>query len=384
MRLSELQLPAAQPAFSSGLAALLIAGSTLNPLPSYAATDNAAIGKCVVSQCTAPLARCVTTSPSCLANLLCIQTCTDRADESECQIKCGDKFTDAAVEAFTKCAVMDKQCVPQRQDDGAWPVPKQEALVDKFKPEMLTGPWYISAGLNRAFDTFDCQLHRFESPSPSKLVGNLQWRIKDPVAGTNFVTRYAIQEFVQDENVPGILYNHDNEFLHYQDDWYILGSRENEYVVVYYRGSNDAWDGYGGAVVYSKEPSLPRKWIPEITEQLAKINLKWSDFQETDNSCRKAESKLEELEADLVLVETKVAGGLQLAGKEIAKDAVLLEKLVEKDVVLAEKEAIKDVIVVEKQVVKGIMAVEQEVEKDFVGLEEEVAKDFRGLFGKKK
>jgi hypothetical protein len=164
-RLSELQLPAAQPAFSSGLAALLIAGSTLNPLPSYAATDNAAIGKCVVSQCTAPLARCVTTSPSCLANLLCIQTCTDRADESECQIKCGDKFTDAAVEAFTKCAVMDKQvpalasaaapvadsaattrsghpapsraqCVPQRQDDGAWPVPKQEALVDKFKPEV--------------------------------------------------------------------------------------------------------------------------------------------------------------------------------------------------------------------------------------------------------
>jgi len=325
----------------------------------------------------------VTTSPSCLANLLCIQTCTNRPDESECQIKCGDKFTDAAVEAFTKCAVTDKQCVPQRQDDGAWPVPKTEVLDTKFKPEMLTGPWYISAGLNKAFDTFDCQLHRFESPSPSKLVGNLQWRIKDPVAGTNFVTRYAVQEFVQDDQVPGILYNHDNEFLHYQDDWYILASRPEEYVVVYYRGNNDAWDGYGGAVVYTKAPSVPKKWIPEITEALAKIDRKWSDFEETDNSCRVAESKLEELEADLVLVETKVAGGLQLVGKEVVKDVTLIEKEVEKDVVLVEQEALKDVQIVEKKVVKGITAVEKEVEKDVVGLEQEVEKDIKGLFKKK-
>lgn len=42
------------------------------------------------------------------------------------------------------------------------------------------------------------------------------------------VSRSALQEFIQDENVPGILYNHDNEFLHYQDDWYIIGQRENE------------------------------------------------------------------------------------------------------------------------------------------------------------
>ena len=33
---------------------------------------------------------------------------------------------------------------------------------------------------------------------------------------------------------------------------------------------------------------------------------RWSDFQQTDNSCRAAESKLEELEAYLQLVETKV------------------------------------------------------------------------------
>jgi len=353
-------------------------------MASFAVTDSSAIGKCVVSQCTVPLAKCVTTSPTCLANLLCIQTCTGRADESECQITCGDKFTDSKVEAFTKCAVSEKQCVPQRQDDGSWPVPKTEALVTKFSPETLTGNWYISAGLNRAFDIFDCQLHKFESPSPTKLVGNLQWRIKDPVAGTNFVTRYAIQEFVQDENVPGILYNHDNEFLHYEDDWYILGQREEEYVVIYYRGNNDAWDGYGGAVVYTREPSVPKKWIPEIKESLKKINLKWEDFAETDNSCRAAESKLEELEADLQLVETKVAGGLQIVAQEVSKDVVAIEREVAKDVLLVEQEAVKDITIVEKKVVKNIVAVEKEVEKDLTKIEKEVEKDVKGLFGVKK
>lgn len=43
------------------------------------------------------------------------------------------------------------------------------------------------------------------------------------------------------------MYNHDNEYLHYQDDWYVVASKEDQYVFVYYRGQNDAWKGYGGA-----------------------------------------------------------------------------------------------------------------------------------------
>lgn len=61
-----------------------------------------------------------------------------------------------------------------------------------------------------------CIRRRAARPVDGLQVGNLQWRIKDPIAGTRFVTRYAVQEFVQDPKVPGILYNHDNEFLHYQ------------------------------------------------------------------------------------------------------------------------------------------------------------------------
>jgi len=373
--------------------AIVLSSTVVAPPEAIAATDGAAIGKCLIGKCQAPLARCVA-DPVCAANLLCIQTCTNRPDEGDCQIKCGDEFSNDVVGDFTKCAVTDKKCVPQRQDDGSWPVPANTALVEKFSPEMLTGPWYISAGLNKAFDTFDCQLHKFEVPADNKLVGNLQWRIKDPIAGTNFVTRYTVQEFVQDDKVPAILYNHDNEFLHYQDDWYILGARDEAYVVVYYRGSNDAWDGYGGAVVYTREAKFPKKYYKEVDESLSKVGLKLKDFVLVDNSCKAAETKLEELEADLELVETRVASGLldaeKVFVKELTKDVVAVENEVVKDVVAVEREVVKDVVAVEREVVKDVVAVERELERDVRRVEGEVVKDeqavvrfVRGLFPQK-
>jgi len=355
-------------ALAGAAAALLLSGSlVVTPLPSLAyVTDGAAIGKCLLSNCQLPLAKCVT-NPTCAANLLCIQTCTNRADEAQCQIKCGDEFSNDVVGAFTKCAVTDKGCVPQRPDDGTWPVPKDELLVQKFSTEALAGDWYISAGLNKAFDIFDCQLHKFTAPSPQKLVGNLQWRIKDPLAGTNFVTRYTVQEFEMDKTRQGILYNHDNDFLHYQDDWYILAQKDEKYVVVYYRGNNDAWDGYGGAVVYTRSAALPKEYIPELRDVVAKVGLKWDDFTLVDNSCKASEGKLEEFEKDLQFVETRAAGGLQFVGKEVVKDVVGLEKEVVKDVVGLEKEVVKDVVGLEKEVVKDIENEANAISKFFSG-----------------
>lgn len=55
---------------------------------------------------------------------------------------------------------------------------------------------------------------------------------------------------------PAKLENHNNPFLHYTDDWYVLGFRPDEYLLVYYIGNNDAWEGYGGATVYTKYAPL--------------------------------------------------------------------------------------------------------------------------------
>jgi violaxanthin de-epoxidase len=329
--------------------------------------ETAGVGTCLITKAPFALARCIV-DPTCLANLACIQTCTGKPDEGECQVKCGDEFSNDVVGAFTKAAVSDTKCVPQRPDDNSYPVPQPSALVQSFDTAMLDGDWYITAGLNPSFDIFDCQFHKFSIPGPGKLKGDLQWRIKDPLAGTQFVTRATVQEFVQDEKEPGILYNHDNEFLHYQDDWYILAAKPREYVLIYYRGNNDAWDGYGGAVVYTPTPTLDPKYYDELDVALQKIGKRWADFKLTDNSCKARESRLEEFENDIIFVESKAATGIQL-----------LEKVVEDEAVAIEREFVKDINIVDKEIIKDAVAVERELEKDATAIEKELEKDVKKL-----
>lgn len=133
------------------------------------------------------------------------------------QIGCGDLFANGVVDKFNACAISDNPCVPQKPDENLYPIPPDTALVPSFEVERLKGVWYISAGQNPTFDTFDCQLHTFNPTSPTTFVANLTWRIRTPDGG--FFTRSADQEFVQQTDKPALLLNHDNEFLHYQDDW---------------------------------------------------------------------------------------------------------------------------------------------------------------------
>ena len=51
---------------------------------------------------------------------------------------------------------------------------------------------------------------------------------------------------------PAYLRNDGNKYLNYTDDWYVLAQKPDEYAVIYYRGNNDAWKGYGGATVYTR------------------------------------------------------------------------------------------------------------------------------------
>ena len=139
---------------------------------------------------------------------------------------------------------------------------------------------------------FPCQVHFFTETEPGKFYGKLNWRVEEPDG--EFFTRDALQEFVQDPEQPGHLVNHDNEYLHYQDDWYIIDYEYDNnqaglppFAFVYYRGSNDAWDGYGGVVVYTREAKLPDSLLPRLREAAKKIGYDYDkDFTATDNSCK--------------------------------------------------------------------------------------------------
>ena len=267
-----------------------LAAWTQAPIIAQAATDSGAIVGCLLKKCPLPLAQCVT-NPKCLANVICINTCNGRPDEIECQIECGNLWENEVVGNFNKCAVSDMSCVPQQQDDGSYPVPRDDQVVPQFSTKLFRGRWFITAGQNKLFDTFPCQVHFFEETRDGAFFGKLNWRVEEPDG--EFFTRDALQSFVQDPKQPSHMINHDNEYLHYKDDWWIIDYEYDDnkdgvppFAFVYYRGSNDAWDGYGGVVVYTRASAMPPELIPRLRVAAQKVGFDFDrDFTLTDNTC---------------------------------------------------------------------------------------------------
>ncbi|KAK9810810.1 hypothetical protein WJX73_009081 [Symbiochloris irregularis] len=283
-----------------GTAAAVLLSGVLIAGPTQAA-DFAKVGTCLLTSCQVALARCLGDG-ECLENLACLNLCNNKKDETACQIRCGDLYSDAAISTFNACAVSDKKCVPQRVDSGPGAqVPTEDKLSKSFDLDNFQGRWYITAGLNPLFDQFDCQEHYFGVPEPGKLVAKINWRI--PRGKQDFIERSVVQRFVQQEN-PALLLNHGNSYLHYEDDWFIIKSRPDVYNFIFYRGNNDAWKGYTGGTVYTRAATLPEEYIPELKEAAESIGLNWADFKITDNSCKphppatSKPTKFRELEED--------------------------------------------------------------------------------------
>eukprot|EP01039_Chlorochromonas_danica_P003415 gene3415-3742_t len=343
---------------------------TMSPISNSQAADTIAVGKCLLQSCQLELAQCML-NPKCLANVVCLNACNGRKDEAACEIRCGDLFENDVVGKFNSCAVSQKKCVPQKQDEGLWPMPAKEGTVKSFDTSIWNGRYYISAGLNKIFDTFDCQVHFFTSPEPGLFYAKLFWRITEPDG--EFFTKNAIQRFKQDPDNPAHLINHDNEYLHYKDDWYILDYEPDDFVLVYYRGSNDAWDGYGGAFLYTRTPTARPELFPRLEKAMerAKLPYKWSDFVLNDNSCKKLE------ESPTILRE------------QFAKRLLITsEEELQEQLTAARNAAINTVVEEEKEAEKSISYLEQELEKfqkeivnDAIKVEEVVADEVKAIVG---
>lgn len=78
--------------------------------------------------------------------MVCLNTCNGKADEQACQIKCGDLFENDVVGTFNSCAVSQKKCVPQKQDEGEYPLP---AKVSTISEELLIAIYITSTAVLR-------------------------------------------------------------------------------------------------------------------------------------------------------------------------------------------------------------------------------------------
>ncbi|KAL5216939.1 hypothetical protein ABZP36_008340 [Zizania latifolia] len=151
---------------------------------------------------------------------------------------------------------------------------------------------------------------------------------------TGFFTRLAVQQFVQDPSQPAILYNHDNEFLHYQDDWYIISfkveNKEDDYIFVYYRGRNDAWDRYGGVVLYTRSKVVPGTIALELERAAKNVGRDFSTFIRTDNTCGPEPPLVERIEKTVEEGEKTIIREVQeieVEVEELEKEEVILFKM---------------------------------------------------------
>ncbi|KAK8689783.1 hypothetical protein V6N13_088494 [Hibiscus sabdariffa] len=172
------------------------------------------------------LAKCIA-NPSCAVNVACLQTCNNRSDETECQVKCSS-----------------------------------------FK---------IANG--------DCAFC-------------ITFLLLDSLV--NMVCMYIISSKI--ENKP------------------------YDYVFVYYRGRNDAWDRYGSVVVYTRNVVLPETIVPELERATQKVGRNFNKFIKTDNTygpepplVERLEKKVEEGEQTLIREVEEIEGEVEKEVEKVGK-----------------------------------------------------------------
>lgn len=115
-----------------------------------------------------------------------------------------------------------------------------------------------------------------------------------------------------------------NAFLWHDYCRYILSSKienkSDDYVFVYYRGSNDAWDGYGGAVVYTRSAVLPETIVPELERAAKTVGRDFNKFIKTDNSCGPEPPLVERLEKTVEAGERTIVREVQELEGEVEKE----------------------------------------------------------------
>lgn len=140
---------------------------------------------------------------------------------------------------------------------------------------------------------------------------------------------------------------------------------------MYYRGRNDAWDGYGGAVVYTRSSVLPESIVPELQKAAKSVGRDFSTFIRTDNTCgpepplvERLEKKLEEGEKTIIEEVEQIEGEVEKVGKT---EMSLFQKLVEgfNELRQDEENFLSELSKEEMDILNGLKLEAGEVEKLF-------------------
>lgn len=125
---------------------------------------------------------------------------------------------------------------------------------------------------------------------------------------------------------------------------------------MYYRGRNDAWDGYGGAVLYTRSKVVPESIVPELERAAKSVGRDFSTFIRTDNTCGPEPPLVERIEKTV-----------EQGEKTIIREVQEIEGEIEGEV----KELEEEEVTLFKRLTDGLMEVKQDLMNFFQGLSKE-------------
>lgn len=150
-----------------------------------------------------------------------------------------------------------------------------------------------------------------------------------------------------------------------------IENKPDDYIFIYYRGRNDAWDGYGGAVVYTRSSVLPESIIPELDKAAKSVGRDFTKFIRTDNTCGPEPSLVERLEKKVEEGEQTIVREVEELEEEVEKvgktEMTLLQRLAEGFKVFQEDEEnfLKGLSKEEMEILENLKLEADEVEKLF-------------------
>ncbi|KAL3573773.1 hypothetical protein D5086_024386 [Populus alba] len=136
---------------------------------------------------------------------------------------------------------------------------------------------------------------------------------------------------------------------------------------------NDAWDGYGGAVVYTRSAVLPESIVPELEKAAKSVGRDFSKFIRTDNTCgpepplvERIEKTVEEGEKTIIKEVEEIEEKVEKVGKT---ELSLFQRLTEgfKEIQKDEENFLKELSKEEMDLLNDLRMEAGEVEKLFGG-----------------
>lgn len=150
-----------------------------------------------------------------------------------------------------------------------------------------------------------------------------------------------------------------------------IEGKPEDYIFIYYRGRNDAWDGYGGAVVYTRSAVLPESIVPELEKAAQSVGRDFNTFVKTDNTCGPEPPLIDRLEKTAEAGERIIIKEVEDIEEEVEKvkdtEVNLFRRLAEGLKVFQEDEEnfLKGLSKEEMEILNGLQMKASEVEKLF-------------------